>query len=43
MYDQELAREILLQVLEATRRIARRFDPISSPADFVSSEARLEK
>ena len=43
MYDQELVREILLQVLEATRRIARRFAPISSPADFLRSEAGLEK
>lgn len=43
MYDRELVRDILLQILEATRRIARRFAPISSVADFLRSEEGLEK
>ena len=43
MSDPELVRDILLQILEATRRIARRFAPISSVADFLRSEEGLEK
>jgi len=43
MYDIELVREILRQVLGAARTIAKRFAPITSPEDFVSSEAGLEK
>ncbi len=43
MSDPELVRDILLQILEATRRIARRFAPVSSVADFLSSEEGLEK
>jgi len=43
MSDPELVRDILLQILEATRRIARRFAPVSSVADFLRSEEGLEK
>lgn len=43
MFDVELAREILRQVLGATRTIAKRFTPIASAEDFLSSEAGLEK
>jgi uncharacterized protein with HEPN domain len=43
MYDVELVEEILRQVLGAAQTIAKRFAPITSPEDFVSSEAGLEK
>ena len=43
MYDVELVREILRQILGATQTITRRFAPITSPEDFVTSEAGLEK
>lgn len=43
MSDPDLVREILDQILLSTRTIARRFAPISSPGDFVASEAGLEK
>jgi hypothetical protein len=43
MSDPDLVREILGQILLSTRTIARRFAPISSPGDFVASEAGLEK
>ena len=43
MSDVELIKEILRQVLGATRTIAKRFAPIVSAEDFVSSEAGLEK
>lgn len=43
MFEVELVREILRQVLGATRTIAKRFAPIASVEDFVSSEAGLEK
>lgn len=43
MYDIELVREILRQVLGAAQTIAKRFAPITSPEDFVSSEEGLEK
>jgi hypothetical protein len=38
-----LAREILRQVLGSAQTIAKRFAPITSPEDFVSSEEGLEK
>jgi len=37
MYDIELVREILRQILGATQTITRRFAPITSPEDFVVS------
>jgi len=43
MFEVELVKEILCQVLSATRTIAKRFAPIVSVEDFVSSEAGLEK
>jgi uncharacterized protein with HEPN domain len=43
MYDIELVREILRQILWSTQTIARRFAVITSPEDFVISEAGLEK
>ena len=43
MYDIELVREILRQILGATQTVSRRFAPITSPKDFVASEAGLEK
>lgn len=43
MSDIELIKEILRQVLGATRTISRRFAPIGSAEDFVSSEVGLEK
>lgn len=43
MHDVELVREILRQVHGATQTITKRFAPIATPEDFVSSEAGLEK
>jgi uncharacterized protein with HEPN domain len=43
MYDVELVREILSQVLWSAETIARRFKPITSPQDFLRSDAGLEK
>lgn len=43
MSDDELIEEILRQILGAIRTIAKRFAPIVSAEDFVSSEAGLEK
>lgn len=43
MFDVELVEGILHQVLSATRTIAKRFAPIRSAEDFLSSEAGLEK
>ena len=42
MYDHELVREILLQILEATRKIERRFASIRSPDDFLANEDGIE-
>jgi len=41
MYDVELVREILRQILGATETVTRRFAPITTPEDFVTSEAAL--
>ena len=43
MYDKSLVLEILMQVLQATRRILIRFDSIKSPDDFTDSEEGIEK
>jgi uncharacterized protein with HEPN domain len=43
MYDIELVSEVLHQMLELTRSIAKRCAPLTSAEDFVSSEAGLEK
>jgi uncharacterized protein with HEPN domain len=43
MYDIDLVREILRQILGAAQTITKRFAPITSYEDFVISEAGLEK
>lgn len=43
MYDIALVQEILRQILAAAETVTRRFAPIRSPDDFVSSEAGREK
>jgi uncharacterized protein with HEPN domain len=43
MYDRQLVREILEQVLWSVRTVARRFAPIQSADDFVTSDEGLEK
>ena len=37
MYDKELALEILTQIYQATQTVLKRFDPIKSADDFISS------
>lgn len=41
MFDAELVKEILSQILIATSRIERRFITITSPEDFTNSEEGL--
>ena len=43
IYDIELVKEILRQILWSTQTIAKRFAPITSSEDFVASESGLEK
>ncbi|MBN2410271.1 DUF86 domain-containing protein [candidate division KSB1 bacterium] len=43
MYDKELVRDILSQILEATQKISQRFEPIKKVNDFVDSPAGMEK
>jgi uncharacterized protein with HEPN domain len=43
MYDLELVKEVLNQILWSVQTIAKRFAPITSPEDFVASESGLEK
>ena len=43
MYDPELLVERLQSLLEALERIPRRFADIASPADFVSSDAGIDR
>lgn len=43
MYDTELAKEILSQILEATGRIERRFSLINSPDDFLANDEGIDK
>lgn len=43
MYDKELALEILSQILRSAQTILKRFEPIKSSDDFISSESNLEK
>ncbi len=43
MYDIELVKEILHQILWSAQTVARRFASITSPEDFVVSEGGLEK
>ena len=43
MWDKELVREVLEQVLWSVRTVSRRFAPIHSPDDFIVSDEGLEK
>ena len=43
MFDRELVNEILNQILEATSRIERRNLEISTPDDFLATEAGIDK
>jgi len=43
MYDVELVKEILHQVLKSAQTIIKRFEPINSPEDFLVSDTGLEK
>jgi uncharacterized protein with HEPN domain len=43
MFDAELVKEILGQILIATRRIVRRFATIQQPADFLASDEGLDR
>jgi uncharacterized protein with HEPN domain len=43
MWDKELVRELLEQVLWSVQTVSRRFGPIRSPDDFVASDEGLEK
>jgi uncharacterized protein with HEPN domain len=43
MYDKALVLEVLRQILQATKRISRRFEPIESSHDFTDSEFGMEK
>ena len=43
MYDLDLIREILRQILWSAETIVKRFEPITSPQDFSDSDAGLEK
>jgi uncharacterized protein with HEPN domain len=43
MYDRELVTEILRQIPWSTQTIARRFESIASPQDFLDSEPGLAK
>lgn len=43
MYDKNLAREILSQMLDAISRIQRRFSGIANPDDFITSDEGLDQ
>ena len=43
MYDKDLAKEILRQILQALQTILQRFEPVKSSGDFTSSPAGMEK
>ncbi|KAF0151080.1 MAG: hypothetical protein FD143_2246 [Ignavibacteria bacterium] len=43
MYNQELVKEILNQILISTERILRRMRPIKTSDDFLKNERSLEK
>ena len=43
MYNTELVKEILRQILWSAQTIAKRFASITSPEDFVISEEGLEE
>ena len=43
MFDREFVLEILEQILEASQRVLKRFEPIRSVEDFTNSESGMEK
>ena len=43
MYNQELVKEVLNQILISTERILRRMRPIKTQEDFLKNERNLEK
>jgi len=43
MFDREFVLEILEQILEASQRVLKRFEPIRSVDDFTNSESGVEK
>lgn len=43
MYDIELVKEILNQILNSAQIINKRFEPIKSPEDFLAIDTGLEK
>ena len=43
MFDREFVLEILEQILEASQRVLKRFEPIRSVDDFTNSESGMEK
>lgn len=43
MSDPELVAEILSQILEASKRIERRFSTIKNPNDFLTSDDGIDK
>jgi uncharacterized protein with HEPN domain len=43
MYDTELILEILHQILEAGRRIERRFSPVKQPDEFLATDDGLDR
>ncbi len=43
MYDRDLVREILSQILKALDTVIHRFDPIKTLTDFTGSPAGMEK
>jgi uncharacterized protein with HEPN domain len=43
MYDAELVLEILHQILDAGRRIERRFSPVKHPDEFLTTDDGLDR
>jgi uncharacterized protein with HEPN domain len=43
MYDKELVKDILRQILDASKKVSQRFEKISSISDFTDSPEGLEK
>lgn len=43
MYDKDLVRDILNQILDATQKVTSRFEPIKTVEDFTNSPEGMEK
>ena len=43
MFDKELVRDILYQILDATQKVSQRFEQIKIVSDFTNSPAGIEK